>query len=236
MFNIPKDDIQKNNSLYYSEDIIKDKSGVMKGVTMYKSVYSCRPPVYYFVYPSYVHRLYADHPTLHSPLRTMGVSLFTHDKHRITRLSKNRYLFLYGLPIAKVSKQYSIVKYVMKYNGFSISPTMKYNVCWGYSKHLKDEVGYLMYYQRYSHYKNCYMVARKDLLYSMLNEKKKKHGHLIDFILTSFDLYTQYTTFLHRKKTSEYWIIKPVSSARGEGISIIHSSEEVKQQKGIILV
>lgn len=48
----------------------------------------------------------------------------------------------------------------------------------------------------------------------------------------TFCLKNEYEEFLKHKESSEYWIIKPVDAARGEGIFVVTNKEEVQQQKG----
>ena len=49
----------------------------------------------------------------------------------------------------------------------------------------------------------------------------------------TYCLKTEYEDYLLNKHHSDFWIVKPVDAARGEGIYVVSCKEEVKQQKGI---
>lgn len=50
----------------------------------------------------------------------------------------------------------------------------------------------------------------------------------------TYCLKNEYEDFLLNRHISDYWIIKPVDAARGEGIFVVGKKEEVKQQKGML--
>jgi tubulin polyglutamylase TTLL4 len=86
--------------------------------------------------------------------------------------------------------------------------------------------------QRFSHYQGCWQLGRKDFLWMNVQKKRLKFPEWLGFMPLTFCLKNEYEEFLKHKESSEYWIIKPVDAARGEGIFVVTNKEEVQQQKG----
>lgn len=208
-----------------------------------KSKYPCRPMVFFFRYPQNVIDLYAeigkevvkDHPK-RSPAQKLGpeklgVLLSVPDKSDILKFSAATYLAYFSAPMAKIARVYSTMKDIMKNNGFVLSKSQKYNFCWGFSKH-RAQIKYLTHLQKFSHFQGCWQLGRKDFLWQNVQRKRQKFPHLLDFMPLTYCLKSEYEAFLANRHTSQYWIIKPVDAARGEGIFVVGSTEEVKMQKG----
>ena len=62
-----------------------------------------------------------------------------------------------------------------------------------------------------------------------LNRKVKKYPKIYDFVPMTFVLKTDYEAFLNMKMKRNYWILKPVDAARGEGISVVSKQTTIKQ-------
>ena len=216
----------------------------LQKISLRKSKYSCRPLVFFFRYPTLIMDLYSSigkHSVKEGfgedelDSRGLGVSLRIPDKQEVIKMHVGNLLSVYSVPIAKVARVYSTMKDIMKSNGFVLTRSQKYNFCWGFSKH-RAQLKFLTPLQRFSHFQGCWQVGRKDFLWQNVQNKRQKFPHLLSFMPLTYCLKYEYEDFLVNRHISDYWIIKPVDAARGEGIFVIGSSEEVKQQKGIILV
>ena len=78
-------------------------------------------------------------------------------------------------------------------------------------------------------------MGRKDFLWQNVQKKRLKFPHLLNYMPLTYCLKNEYEQFLLNKHQSDYWIIKPVDAARGEGISVVTNTDEVKQLKGRLL-
>lgn len=160
--------------------------------------------------------------------RGVGISLLVPHPDTLKKISPRAYLSKYSVPLAKIGKSYRAIKGVLKNNGFIVSRAKRYNFCWGFVKHRK-EVFTLEGWQRFSHFSGCWQVGRKDLLWMNLNRKSKQFPQLYDFIPLTFVLKFEYEAFTNFKMKRNYWIVKPVDAARGEGIRVVSKTEPVKQ-------
>lgn len=72
-------------------------------------------------------------------------------------------------------------------------------------------------------------MGRKDFLWINLNKKQRTFPSLYDFVPLTYVLKHEYEIFMNNKMKRNFWIIKPVDAARGEGIRVISKSEQIKQ-------
>ena len=72
-------------------------------------------------------------------------------------------------------------------------------------------------------------MGRKDCLWVNLNRKQKTFPELFDFLPLTFLLRNSYDAFLKHRHSRDFWILKPVDAARGEGIRVLAKTEPVKQ-------
>ena len=72
-------------------------------------------------------------------------------------------------------------------------------------------------------------MGRKDCLWINLNRKQKTFPELYDFVPLTFLLRNSFDSFLKHKAKRDFWILKPVDAARGEGIRVISKNEAVKE-------
>lgn len=234
----------------------KEKQGVkqlyrdkISALSLRKSFFSDRALVFYVWYPKDIihsfekigrplmrlpHEKEVDYLKLVSDdSRGVGIGLVAPHEDTLKKISPKAYLSKYSVPLAKIGKSYKAIKGVLKNNGFIVSRAKRYNFCWGFVKHRK-EVFTLEGWQRFSHFSGCWQVGRKDLLWMNLNRKSKHFPQLYDFIPLTFVLKFEYEAFTNFKMKRNYWILKPVDAARGEGIRVVSKTEQIKQSSSRI--
>lgn len=234
------------------EAVRKLYSDRIQRVALRRSIYPSRPLVYFFKYPPVVIDLYnqigktVDFVSDKSNTAAckygvedaermgeakVGIHLVNPDKNDIIRFTANAFLGTFSAPFAKIARVYSTMKELMKHNGFVLTHSQKYNVCWGFSKH-RAQLKYLTISQRFSHFQGCWQMGRKDFLWQNVQRKRLRFPDYLDFMPLTYCLKNDYEQFLANKHVSDYWIIKPVDAARGEGIYLAKSTDEIKQNKG----
>lgn len=245
-------DFPKVNATERLECVRKLYAERIQRVALRRSIYQSRPLVYFFKYPPVVIDLYnqigktvqfvsdksntaACQYGVEDLERVgedkVGIHLVNPDKNDIIRFTPNAFLGTFSAPFAKIARVYSTMKELMKHNGFILTHSQKYNICWGFSKH-RAQLKYLTMGQRFSHFQGCWQMGRKDFLWQNVQRKRLRFPQFLDFMPLTYCLKNDYEQFLANKHVSDYWIIKPVDAARGEGIYVARSTDEIKQSKG----
>ena len=62
-----------------------------------------------------------------------------------------------------------------------------------------------------------------------LSRKQRVHPKQYDFVPLTYVLKTEYELFVQNKSKRNYWILKPVDAARGEGIKVVSKHDQIKQ-------
>lgn len=102
--------------------------------------------------------------------------------------------------------------------------------------------------QMINHFPNHHEITRKDNLIKNINSFRRQmirennplsklspdgsYYYYLDIIPKSFCLLKEWALFLEefKKASNKIWIVKPASSARGQGIFLINSIEELKRK------
>lgn len=112
-----------------------------------------------------------------------------------------------------------------------------------WSKHQNSEqIEEMNCFQKVNHFPNSWCIGRKDRLSRTLSAMKRIHGTEYDFHPDTYIMPSDYDHLLRALKTegknpSSLWIMKPVASSCGRGISVINSTQAAaiaeKKQKSI---
>lgn len=200
---------------------------------MVKSCFPNRPPTFYFFYPREVvviyHKkgqglgevLYGEEETEDGEI---GIQLRHKDVGLIVTPEFKKFMKNYSMPMGKIGKVYAGLRNILKENGFTLSKGPNFNLAWGYCSS-KDSVKTFDKNQRFSHFPGCWQIGRKDNLWMNLSKRQRSMPDIYNFLPKTFCLKIDYETWVKNKDTSQYWILKPVDAARGEGIRLISQNE-----------
>ncbi|KAH0787004.1 Tubulin-tyrosine ligase family protein [Histomonas meleagridis] len=108
----------------------------------------------------------------------------------------------------------------------------KWNVSWG-QQFDPPEYQRCLPWQKINHFAGAFLIGKKGELHKRMCSLKQRVPN-IDFYPESY-LSSDTTTLQQNWKNHKHWILKPIASSRGEGITIVDSSQSISIQPGYIV-
>ena len=147
------------------------------------------------------------------------------------------------LSLENFSRMKSITPKVIKYNLLntkiiSVKNQYEANLHWINSAYSKNHPPYLVHYNKYNHIIKHGQITRKDLLYLNYYKMRKKFPNDYNYMGETYKPSKQPEIikekfFNYTPTEDNLWLIKPVGSARGNGIKFLKSYSEIT--KGTII-
>eukprot|EP00048_Salpingoeca_helianthica_P020741 m.8214 g.8214 ORF g.8214 m.8214 type:complete len:677 (-) comp5191_c0_seq1:23-2053(-) len=128
----------------------------------------------------------------------------------------------------------NVMKRIMRLAGFKKTSTEGWLVTWG--KHMKaEDFRTLAPTQKINHFPNSFQLGRKDCLWRNMSRMQARHGKAVfSFVPDTFLLPRDRPLLRRVFPSSPAWIVKPNAAARGIGIKVVRSWNEVPKQ-GVIV-
>jgi hypothetical protein len=213
-------------------------------LSLLKSEFPNRPATFYFFYPKEITAIYTRKgmfsggvlPVSEEPDDNLiGVKLRHKETDQIIVPDFKKFMKQYSMPIGKIGPVYLGLRNILKENGFTLTKSSNFNICWGFCSQ-KEHIRRLEKLQKFSHFPGCWQVGRKDNLWLNLQGKGKIMPEFYNFLPKTYCLKNEYDAWIKDKDSVPYWILKPVDSARGEGIRLITKDERTnsKALKGFL--
>lgn len=134
-----------------------------------------------------------------------------------------------------------VVRKIVQKSGFSVKEECK---CWSgtWGNQMKcTAYKNLHEYQKFNHFPGTYQIGRKDNLWKNIQHMKAKFGERkFDLMPTTYVLPQDKTLFRIkwekvRPEQSQWWILKPPASYRGDGIKIVCKYKQIPKSAPIIV-
>ena len=148
----------------------------------------------------------------------------------------------WNLSVTFYRTEVKLLQTILEDHGFSSHPSRTCNLLWCGS-HVKPALLLgLGEHQKVNHFPRIHDITRKDLMARTLNAMRQTHGALeYDFIPTTFVLpadtellVNQMQMQLHKERATSSWIVKPIASSRGRGISIVQQPHQLPQEDVVV--
>ncbi|XP_022090548.1 tubulin polyglutamylase TTLL5-like [Acanthaster planci] len=137
----------------------------------------------------------------------------------------------YHLAYKMVRTECKVVHQILRKHGFrDVHPNSSdFNLMWTGSHVKPYTLRSLTEFQKVNHFPRSYEITRKDRLYKNFQRMQQSKGvRHFDFLPQTFVTPTEYDDLVaaHMKERGT-WIVKPVASSRGRGISLINNPQHV---------
>ena len=130
-----------------------------------------------------------------------------------------------------------LLQTILEDNGFQLTNARSFNLLWLNCQVKPALLLSLNRYQKVNHFPRTHELTRKDLLVRTLTAMREAHGpSACDFLPTTFVLPAD-SEACHAAMTRERgatWIVKPIASSRGRGISIVQQPHQLPQDDVVV--
>lgn len=120
--------------------------------------------------------------------------------------------------------------------GISLSSTVnKFNFSWG-RQYEAPQYSKCKSWQKINHFAGAFLMGRKDDFHARMTELKDRIHEEASFYPESYLLPNERDKLEKVFTSHRIWIVKPAAAARGTGIKLISSDQEIPSTKGIFQV
>jgi hypothetical protein len=129
-----------------------------------------------------------------------------------------------------------LLQTLLEDQGFVLTTARSFNLLWLNCQVKPALLLSLNKYQKVNHFPRTHELTRKDLLVRTLTAMREAHGPgACDFLPATFVLPAD-AEACHAAMSRERctWIVKPINSSRGRGISIVQASHQVPQEDVVV--
>ena len=131
-----------------------------------------------------------------------------------------------------------LLQTLLEDHGFQQTRSRSFNILWLNQPVKPALLLGLNKYQKVNHFPRTQELTRKDLLVRTLVGMREAHGPSgCDFLPTTFVLPADSEAChaaMHREARSAAWIVKPIASSRGRGISIVQQPHQLPQDDVVV--
>ncbi|KAL1529326.1 hypothetical protein AB1Y20_000280 [Prymnesium parvum] len=142
------------------------------------------------------------------------------------------------LSVAFHRTEVKLLQTILEDHGFSAQPSRSSNLLWCGSHVTPALLLGLGEFQKVNHFPRIHDITRKDLMARTLDVMRQTHGAAeYDFVPTTFVIPADTERLVQLMGKERYlssWIVKPVASSRGRGISIIQQPHQLPQEDVVV--